>query len=184
MVSSTLVGEENCGVVRVNSSRANCHLHRNDHCQTSLHQGGKSASDILTFIYRISIRMYRYFSEVGNQEQKVKPLRDSNSSFENCHLRLTGIRDFQGATFFLQYCNGAVTFCHNSVGPHFMYHVPSEDHLACRNPYTRLSDRVYPPMIRSSAALRDISRRNEHSTRDPVSAVPASTSAVVTRGLT
>jgi hypothetical protein len=69
VVSSTLVGEENCGVVRANSSRAHCHLNRNVHWQTSVYQGGKSASDILTFVYRISIRKYRYFRKVGYQEQ-------------------------------------------------------------------------------------------------------------------
>jgi len=43
-----------------------------------------------------------------------------------------------------------VTSCHVSVGPH-----SSEDHLACMNPYTRLSNHVYPLAIRSSAPLGD-----------------------------
>jgi len=49
------------------------------------------------------------------------------------------------------------------------------------NPYTKLSNRVYPRAIRSSAALGKPSQRNEHSTGIPAAVVPASTSAKTTQ---
>ena len=88
--------------------------------------------------------------------KKVVPMRDSNSSPVNCHLYLTptGERDYTRWCQWPDSINIAtvpVTSCHVPVGPH-----SSEDHLACMNPLTRLSNHVYPPTIRSSAALGDI----------------------------
>lgn len=83
-------------------------------------------------------------------------MKDSNSSPVNCHLYLTptGERDYTRWCQWPDSINIAtvpMTFCHVPVGPH-----SSEDHLACMNPLTRLSNHVYPPTIRSSAALGDI----------------------------
>jgi hypothetical protein len=75
-------------------------------------------------------------------------MRDSNSSPVNCHLYLTptGERDYTRWCQWPDSINIAtvpVTSCHVPVGPH-----SSEDHLACMNPLTRLSN--HDPLVRSS----------------------------------